>query len=102
MYAQREPREPSPAFKYVRYLGVGTEFFLTVALFTLVGLYGDRKLGTGVLLTLVGLAIGFTAGVYRLWREVFSAEKPKAGGPSRGDSSGEQRAGRHGPSGETE
>lgn len=81
--AQREPEEPSPAVKYLRYLGVGTEFFLTVALPTGAGVYGDRKLGTGVLLTLVGLALGFAAGVYRLWREVFPGEGPAAGGPSR-------------------
>ncbi len=79
MYAQREPQEPSPGFKYLRHLGIGTEFFFTVALFTLAGVYGDRKLGTGVLLTLLGLAVGFSAGVYRLWREAFAGEKPRDG-----------------------
>ncbi|MBI4605829.1 MAG: AtpZ/AtpI family protein [Planctomycetes bacterium] len=68
--------------KYLRYSHVGLQFFISVALFTGVGIWLDRRLGTVVLFTLLGLVLGFGGGVYSLYREFFPAPRPgrKPGG----------------------
>jgi hypothetical protein len=61
----------SPLEKYLRYSHLGLLFFVSVGLFTAGGIWLDRRLGTLVLFTLLGLAVGFTTGVYALYRELF-------------------------------
>jgi hypothetical protein len=57
--------------KYLRYSHVGVQFLVAVGLPTAGGIWADQRLGTGVLLTLLGLVLGFAAGVYSLYREVY-------------------------------
>ena len=47
--------------------GVGLEFAVGVAVFTLVGVGLDRWLETSPAFTLVGFAVGFSAAFYRLY-----------------------------------
>jgi F0F1-type ATP synthase assembly protein I len=79
----REPQS-RPLAKYLRYSHLGVEFFLSVAIFTGIGIWLDRRLGTVVLFTLLGLALGFAGGLVALYRELFpgkevSRKKPAAG-----------------------
>lgn len=69
----REDQDPerSQLSRYLRYSHVGLQFFIAVALFTGGGIWLDRRLGTGVLFTLLGLALGFAGGFYRLYRDLF-------------------------------
>ena len=73
---QKEP-ERSTLAKYLRYSHVGLQFFLAVGLFTAGGLWLDRRLGTVVLFTLTGLAIGFAGGFIALQRELFPRRDPE-------------------------
>ncbi len=59
----------------MRYLPIGATFCVAVALPTAGGIWLDRKLGTVVLFTLLGLGLGFAAGVYNLYVEVFGKKK---------------------------
>ncbi|MBI4585681.1 MAG: AtpZ/AtpI family protein [Planctomycetes bacterium] len=59
----------------MRYSQLGATFCLAVALPTAGGIWLDRKLGTVVLFTLLGLVLGFAAGVYNLYIEVFGKKK---------------------------
>jgi hypothetical protein len=61
---------------YFRYSTVGLQFFLSVGLFTGGGIWLDRRLGTVVLFTLAGLALGFSGGLYSLYREFYSRPGP--------------------------
>ena len=61
--------------KYFRYSHVGLQFFLTVGIFIYGGVELDRFLGTKVLFTLVGLALGFAGGLFFLCREFFPAKR---------------------------
>lgn len=56
-----EPQE-GPLQKYLKYSHVGMQFFLSVGVPTALGIWLDRRLHTVVAFTLVGLALGFTAG----------------------------------------
>lgn len=82
-------REPgtSPLAKYLRYSHVGLQFGLSVGLPTAAGIWADRYLGTGVLLTLIGLALGFGAGVFSLYHEVYrlTGSSRAPGSPEHGD-----------------
>ena len=64
--------------KYLRYSHVGIQFFLSVGVPTGLGVWLDQRLGTGVLLTILGLVLGFTGGVYALYHEVFPAARKGA------------------------
>lgn len=55
---------------YARYVGVGFAFVLAVVIPTAVGFFLDRLLGTLPLLLLVGLGIGFAAGLYYAYLEM--------------------------------
>ena len=56
---------------YLRHLHLGTQFFVSVGLFTFLGYWLDTEIDTVPLFTLLGLAIGFTAGFYALYTELF-------------------------------
>jgi F0F1-type ATP synthase assembly protein I len=46
--------------------GIGLEFVLSVAAFSALGWWLDKKFGTSPVWTLAGVALGFTLGLYRL------------------------------------
>ena len=75
--------------RYLRYSHLGIQLCVSVGLPTGIGIWADRRLGTGVLLTLVGLALGFTAGLYSLYREVYPSRDP-SGGPAGRQGGGSQ------------
>ena len=51
---------------YYRYAGVGLQFAATLAVFALLGWWGDGKLGTSPWLLLIGVFAGFGLGFYSL------------------------------------
>ena len=67
--------EISPLVKYLRYSHLGLQFCVAVGVPTGIGIWADRRLGTGVLLTLLGLALGFGAGTYSLYHEVYPSKR---------------------------
>jgi ATP synthase protein I len=66
-----KPRYPS----WVRYSGVGVELAGAVAVFALIGYWLDERYGWTPWGMLVGLALGFTGGLYNLVRESLQAER---------------------------
>jgi F0F1-type ATP synthase assembly protein I len=52
---------------YARLFGVGFAFILTVGIFTAIGFFLDRLLGTLPLFLIVGLGIGFAGGLYYVY-----------------------------------
>jgi len=62
-----QPRQDQPPqADLLRYVGMGTEFFLTFAIFLGAGLLLDLHLGTLPGLTIAGAAVGFALAMYRL------------------------------------
>jgi ATP synthase protein I len=55
---------------YARFLYLGFTFILIVGIFTVLGLFADRLLGTLPLFLLVGLGIGFAAALYYVFRSL--------------------------------
>lgn len=69
---------------WMRTAAMGTEFALTIILFTLGGLVLDRRLGRRVpVWTLAGLAIGMAGGLYRLLRQVRQMRRQAPGDQAR-------------------
>ena len=68
---------------YLRYSHLGMQFFVSVALFTGLGVWLDRILGTVVAFTLLGLALGFGGGTYSIYKAIFgearSSKRPNEG-----------------------
>lgn len=63
----REPaRGPGPG----RYYGLGIQLVVSILVFVWIGQWADRKLGTGGLLTVLGVFIGFGATMYSLVRSL--------------------------------
>ena len=76
--------QKSALAKYLRYSHLGMLFFAAVGLFTWGGIWLDGKFETGVLFTLLGLALGFAGGLRALYKELFrSASSP--GPPDAGE-----------------
>lgn len=65
MATEKWPRIPP---EFMKYTTAGIEFTVVFAIFVLVGFWLDSRLGTRVVFTLVGTAVGFAAAVYRLVR----------------------------------
>lgn len=63
---QEPRREPGPG----RYAGLGIQLVVSILLFVWIGQWADRKLGTGGLLTVLGVFIGFGATMYSLFRSL--------------------------------
>jgi F0F1-type ATP synthase assembly protein I len=57
--------------QYLKYSHLGIQFLLAVGLPTALGIWLDRRWGTKVLFTLLGLALGFTGGFYSIYGELF-------------------------------
>lgn len=63
---------------------MGLQFLLAVGIPTALGIWADQKLGTLVLFTLLGFAMGFAAGVISIVRELFPT-KAESGRPPGGE-----------------
>ena len=75
--------------KYLRYSYLGMQLFVSVGLCTYGGLWLDRKVDVLPLFTLLGLALGFSAGFYSVYKDLFpSRSRPQA---SSGGGEGDQR-----------
>ena len=59
---------------------IGTEFAAAVGLLALGGWWLDGKFGTAPALTLVGMVLGLTVGIWRLLRAVKELNKPRGKG----------------------
>ena len=59
----------------MRYGSAGFEFFAAFGLMLVVGLWLDRRFGTGPVLTLCGAGLGFAAGLYLLIRQANQYQK---------------------------
>lgn len=53
---------------YARFAGLGITLFLIFGLPTVVGFFFDRLVGTLPLFLLIGLALGFTGGMFYVYR----------------------------------
>jgi ATP synthase protein I len=62
----KRPRRSTES-DYARFLGIGFVFLLIVSIFAVGGLLVDNLLGTLPLLLLLGLGVGFAAGLYYLY-----------------------------------
>ena len=76
-----DPERRSPLSRYLRYSHVGIQFFVAVVLFTVLGVWLDSRLGTGVLFTLLGLALGFGGGFYAMYRDIYPRARDGKDGP---------------------
>lgn len=56
--------------EYARFLGFGLVLVLLIAIPTAIGYFLDRLLGTIPLFLLIGLGLGFAAGMYRVYAYV--------------------------------
>lgn len=74
-----KPRIPPDS---MRYATVGVEFLAVFLAGLLVGLWADRRWDTRPTLTLVGTALGFAGGMYRLVRVARSCHREHEAGPS--------------------
>ena len=61
--------------KYLRYSHLGLQLLVSFCIFTGLGYWLDRKLGTLPLFMLLGLAIGFAGGTYSVYKDLFPSEK---------------------------
>jgi F0F1-type ATP synthase assembly protein I len=68
--------EPSSSASQIgRYSGYGLALGATVAFFTWVGMKLDVRLGTSPLFVILGGALGFGGGMYRLIHDVTSSSR---------------------------
>ena len=77
---------------YLRYSHLGLQFCISVALFTGLGVWLDRKLETVVVFTLIGLALGFGGGMYSIYKAVYGMSWRRRGEPPREDSENDSEA----------
>jgi len=61
---------------YLRYAGSGVEFFATIVVLTLLGLWLDGRFGTAPVLTIVFTFLGFAGATYNLIRSVLPPSRP--------------------------
>lgn len=78
-------------------MNLGFQLFVSIGVFTFLGLWLDRKVGTTPAFTVLGLALGFGAGFYSLYRELFpSSARGRGESESEGPPSRRRREGPHG------
>lgn len=63
-------------WSYLRFAGTGVEFFSSIAVLTLLGVFLDGRFGTSPILTLVFALVGFAAATWNLIRTVTRANDP--------------------------
>ena len=68
--------------KYLRHSYLGTQFFVSIALFTGLGYWVDQKLCVLPAFTVIGLIVGFSGGAYSVYRELFPPTKSSESGES--------------------
>ncbi len=61
---------------YLRYAGAGVEFFATIIVLTLLGVWLDGRFGTAPVLTIVLTFFGFAAATWNLIRSVLPPSRP--------------------------
>jgi F0F1-type ATP synthase assembly protein I len=61
---------------YLRYAGAGVEFFATIVVLTLLGVWLDGRFGTAPVLTIVLTFCGFAAATWNLIRSVLPPSRP--------------------------
>lgn len=67
--------DPKQWQRVMRYASIGMEFIVSFGLLMLAGLWLDRRIGTLPAFTLVGGALGFGLGLYRLISDVRRDER---------------------------
>ena len=75
MQSDEHERPPSGGSNYFRYYHIGLQFCVGVGLFTFGGIWLDRKLGTQVLFTLLGLCLGFAGALRSIYSEIYGEKK---------------------------
>ena len=80
--------------KYLRYLSLGTQLFVSIGLLTYAGFWLDGKAGTLPLFTLIGSALGFAAGFYSIYVDLFPSSARRRGGMAHGGRVRNARSGR--------
>ena len=68
---KRKGNDQNTTARYLRYSHLGTQFLLAIGLPIALGIWLDRKWGTKALFTLLGLVLGFTAGIYSLYGALY-------------------------------
>lgn len=75
--SQEEKDKKRTEQRYLRFLGVGMQFGISIALFTWAGTWLDAKLSLSPLFTLLGFFLGFVGGTVSLVYEVLGSQKKK-------------------------
>lgn len=73
--ASKAPQVGAGMAQLVQVWQLGIEFVVAVVLFTVLGVWLDQRLGTVVLCTLLGLALGLGGGIWLLMRS--SPRRPR-------------------------
>jgi F0F1-type ATP synthase assembly protein I len=74
----KERREAELQVSYGRYLGLGAQFAVVVGLFTWVGWWADRKLGTTPWFLLAGALLGFVGSFLAIVKAVPTASSRRS------------------------
>jgi hypothetical protein len=75
--SQKEKDKKRVEQRYLRFLGVGIQFGVAIALFTWGGTWLDAKTGLSPLFTLLGFLLGFIGGTVSLVYEVLGSKNRK-------------------------
>ena len=65
-----EPSEKTDGRSGLRYAGLGIQLAASIVVFLFLGQWADRKLGTGSLLTILGVFLGFGGTMWSLIRDL--------------------------------
>lgn len=76
-------RDPSKPPSGVQYAGAGLQFALTIVIFTFLGIWLDKRLGTSPWFVLICVFVGAAAGFYSIYRTLMGSAKRDLGGGSR-------------------
>jgi hypothetical protein len=66
---------------YLRYTGVGLQFFVIFLGLVLGGVYLDKRFSSAPWLTLAGTALGGTAAFYTLYKAVYGIDRRRGASP---------------------
>lgn len=70
-----DPKSPEPSRRYGAAMSLGTNLAAGIVGCTLVGVWLDRRFGTGQRCTLGGVALGLLYAGYEVWKVVRSLEE---------------------------
>jgi F0F1-type ATP synthase assembly protein I len=74
---RRDGTSPASSPSSADLAGLGVQFVVAVLLFLFVGKWLDARLGTGPLLTILGVFVGAGASMYAMYRKVFPAPQSR-------------------------